>query len=137
MLPILEKINEEGEYCPTIKDIRKWHGVLNAVVFDGVIPKFYDIKIQRIRNEFAWAIPFYDTEDETKKWCTLKIDTSFHSFKKFLIVLAHEMIHCWQWIVEGEMTHGKTFFQWREKLAEHEIPLYRGYHVNKDDKVVS
>jgi len=38
------------------------------------------------------------------------------------------MIHAWQWIINNECSHGKSFFQWKEKLKEHGIPLQKKYH---------
>jgi len=45
--------------------------------------------------------------------------------KKFIDTMAHEMCHQYEWeIIGGEMSHGKTFYMWKDKLAEKGIPLY-------------
>jgi len=128
LLPILEKIHEPGEYSPTTKDVRMWHGILNESIFNGVIPKFRRIKIKKISGQFA-AASGGDTDDN--QWADLEIDTTFPDFKSFLVILAHEMIHAWQWVKKGNMTHGKTFFQWRDRLAEQGIPLHKEYYRKK------
>ena len=128
MLPIFDKINESGEYCPNYKDIRQWHSILNAAVFDGVVPKFSNIEIKGHRGQFAATVQDYRKRNPEERCCHLQINPSFPTFKIFLVILAHEMIHAWEWVVNGKMTHGKTFFQWREKLAEQGIPLTKEYH---------
>jgi len=129
VLPILQKIHEPGEFCPTIKDVRKWHGVLNEAVFDGVVPKFYDIVIvDKLPRQFAATMALKDKKVPDKRFARLEINPRFPSFKKFIIILIHEMIHCWQWICENRMDHGKTFFQWKEKLKDQGIPLSEKYH---------
>ena len=50
-----------------------------------------------------------------------------------ITTLAHEMCHQYQWDIEGEkrlkegkdrlMSHGPTFFQFRDKLKKHGISL--------------
>ena len=34
----------------------------------------------------------------------------------FLTVLAHEMVHQYQWYTEKRMTHGKTFYKWEQRV---------------------
>lgn len=58
-----------------------------------------------------------------------------------IIVLAHEMCHQYQWDVVGEkrikqgknpiMSHGPSFFIYRDKLAKHGIPLKRWQRMRK------
>ena len=122
MLPILEKIHEKGNYSPTRKDVRRWHGILNQIIFGGIVPKFRNIEIKKVPGQFAAVLP--KKKKKTKeRYADLEIDTEFEDFKSFIMILAHEMIHAWQWINFEKMPHGKTFFQWKEKLAEQEIPL--------------
>jgi len=128
MLPILSKIQDEEEFCPSIKEIRKWFGILNEVIFDGVVPKFWDIEIKKVPGQFAAAQPYKNDLKPEKVLVKLEINPSFPNFKKFIIILVHEMIHAWQWKNEGKITHGKSFFKWKDKLKEQGIPLSAKYH---------
>jgi hypothetical protein len=50
-----------------------------------------------------------------------------------IMAVAHEMVHQYQWDIESKrrkrqglpsiMSHGPTFFSWRDKLKKHGIPL--------------
>ena len=33
------------------------------------------------------------------------------------------MVHQWQWMELNQLDHGKTFWKWKNKLAQYEIPL--------------
>jgi hypothetical protein len=49
------------------------------------------------------------------------------------MAVAHEMVHQYQWDIESKrrvrqgmgsiMSHGPTFYAWRDKLKKHGIPL--------------
>lgn len=53
------------------------------------------------------------------------------------IVLGHEMVHAWQWLVDGprriardqlpRVDHGPSFRAWRTRFAKAGIPLKTGY----------
>jgi hypothetical protein len=127
VLPILDKIHEPGEFRPTIKEIRKWCGILNESVFDGVIPTFYNIEIKEYRGQFAACVPRVKNKNQ-ERCIELQINPKFDNFKHFIIILVHEMIHAWEWILKGKCSHGKDFFSWKQKLKEHGIPLQEKYH---------
>lgn len=128
MLSILNKIHEPGPFSPSIKDVRKWAGVLNELVFDGKIPKFRDIIIKQKRGQFASVTDRVNKKDPEKYECILTISETFLNFEVFIAILAHEMIHCYQSVVQRiKMNHGPSFFVWKEKLAEHSIILSRKY----------
>ena len=64
-----------------------------------------------------------------------------HSFAEHLhatrIILAHEMIHVWQWMIDGmerirrddvpETGHGTNFFSWKPAFDQQRIILKEGY----------
>lgn len=131
MLHIFEKLQETETYYTTIKDVRKWHGILNAIVFNGIIPKFYDIVIVKKRGQFAASIGVLTKKRNGARCIRLEINPFFKNFKTFILILAHEMIHSWEWVIHEKMTHSKQFFQWKCKLEEHGIPLNRCYHRKK------
>ena len=135
MLPILEKIYEECEYYPTIKEVRQWFGVLNEIIFESRIPKFYNIEIKSFRGQFAACLPCTKTKEPFVRCSELQIDYKFHNFRGFITILAHEMIHAWEWKTRGYVSHGKNFFQWKQKLLEHGIPLKKCYHRHSIDKI--
>lgn len=127
MFDILSKIHEKGPYRPRIKDVRLWFAVINETVFKGKLPKFRYVTVEHKKGQFASCISkINDTTGE--RWCELEIDEEFKDFAFFLAVLAHEMIHAYQWTVEQRpMSHGKFFWQWRKIFRRNKLPLLIRY----------
>lgn len=70
-------------------------------------------------------------------WCTMRLSDKWPSPQWFCAVLAHEMVHQYQWDIDRwkyrkEMgydpcqrtgAHGPSFYVWRDELAKHGVPL--------------
>lgn len=71
------------------------------------------IVVRCFRNDHGWCIPM-----AKKGHVVLGINSEFGDRKEFIAILAHEMIHQWQWTDEGggRMAHGETFWQWEKQL---------------------
>ncbi len=120
-------IIHEGEYTPKVKDIRFWFAVLNAAIFKNKVPKFKYIKIITRRDWHA-STHAYEEDSTNDRWCELEINPKFRDFELFLAILAHEMIHNYEWTVfRRSINHGPNFFSWRDRLAKHNIPLNVSY----------
>lgn len=57
----------------------------------------------------------------------LTIKDSYPNEKRFVEIVAHEMVHAYQYQFYDEMTHGQTFWEWKEMLAAHDINLCDSY----------
>ena len=101
----------------------RWWNLLNNALFDGKLLPPRKIVVKDFRDEYGWCLPM-----ATKGHVQLGINSEFDDRKTFITILAHEMIHQWQWTVIGEMTHGKTFWQWKDPLKKIlNLPLYESY----------
>jgi predicted SprT family Zn-dependent metalloprotease len=49
----------------------------------------------------------------------------YKNFKQFVEVLAHEMVHLWQWqTIEGStVNHNTEFHSWKEKFKQNGLNL--------------
>ena len=102
-----------------------WHA-LNHAVFGGVL-EFPDKIVVQNRKKWdfwgeceGWQRVHRRGEHYTK---VIRIRKTLPSAKKFIEIMAHEMVHQYEWERQGIMTHGKNFFAWKDKLAEKGIPL--------------
>ena len=120
---IVQKCHEQdARFRPTIADCREIFRNINRNVFNE------ELKMPNFRLVYSgdfWGECRGD-EFNTEK-CTIKINKSFPSKRLFIVTLAHEMVHQWEWLVYEEMTHGKNFFVWRDELKKYNIPLNRAY----------
>lgn len=101
----------------------RWWNLLNNALFDGKLIPPKKIIVKAFRNEHGWCNPL-----SKQGHVQLGINSEFHDRKEFITILAHEMIHQWQWTEVGEMTHGQTFWQWKPLLKRvFNIPLNEKY----------
>jgi hypothetical protein len=63
----------------------------------------------------------------------IKLSDKWYCAQWMVAVLAHEMVHQYQWEILGKnmegrikwyvMNHGPSFYEWRDAMAEYQIPL--------------
>lgn len=104
---------------PTKKLIKDWFYKLNLILFDNELKYFDEIKIERRRQCYAECIVLAEPEGAM----LLSMNYVQNSMRYFIYVLAHEMVHAYQWQKLNRMDHGKTFYAWSKKFEEYNIPL--------------
>lgn len=110
------------KHVPTKRQISYWFNLINKEVFDGTIPKFNEVEITRLHGAWGNCIGKGGTHNR-EKICNLQINHHTKSKHHLVEILAHEMVHSWQWHHLHDMDHGPTFFKWKPRLAKHGIPL--------------
>lgn len=122
-------IRDKEPYRATRKELDIWFKKLNQEVFSNKLKNFRKIKFTEMRT--CWAITngvVVWSKHSTKKKQILHTDLvlrrTFPNKKTFIEVVAHEMVHHYQWCF-GDRTdvHGKTFLEWKEPLEKHHIKL--------------
>ena len=109
--------------------------LLNFTIFNN------ELTIPRIdvtsRCRRYWGICFGATDKIPYRntYCKIRIMDKFFCKQWLIMILAHEMCHQYQWdilgkqrVAEGKesiMSHGPSFFLFKEKLESHGIPLKR------------
>jgi hypothetical protein len=124
-------------YRPTLKEAKHYYTLLNRYIFDNQLEPT-QIKISRMRECWGYCD---DCDSDPRDPCTkIRLNDRFPCLQFFIAVLAHEMIHQYQWEVEGparmsrgkrhRFGHGKSFFRWRAKFKRLGIPLtvYGDHH---------
>lgn len=116
---------EEYEYETTIEDCRLWFNVLNSELFNNSLPPIKEIDIRWRRGAHAW----YDYDDTKPGTGTAKLlmNKRYKSKQFFVEVLAHEMVHHYQYINNEEVGHGSSFLKWRDKFIKKGLNLVRAY----------
>jgi len=120
-------------FRPCAARVTRIYNLLNQAVFDNQLcrPR---IVLRREYKSIGWCygsyIPF-----KTGSYCTIKLANKFYCQQWFIMILAHEMCHQYQWDIDrlqriqkglpGVLNHGPSFFRHRSKLAEFGIPLQK------------
>jgi len=119
--------------------VMRWWNLLNKALFDGKLRAPHTIEVKAYRNAYGYCTPMAE-----KGKVRLKINSEFYDRKEFITILAHEMIHQWQWTElydqardlpdiagmrhEKTFWHGRTFWQWKKILKQSlDLPLYESY----------
>jgi hypothetical protein len=116
---------EHYEYETTVEDCQEWFNVLNRELFDNSLPRIDEIDIRWRRGALAWYD--YDEKKPGKGTAKLLMNKRYKSKQFFIEVLAHEMVHHYQYIYNEEMGHGSSFFKWRDKFNKKGLNLVRAY----------
>jgi hypothetical protein len=122
-------------YRPTRKEVRELYNLINEEIFNNQLPK---AKLE-IRSHCRGYWGFCEANDfslraKTSR-CIIRISDRWYSKQWLITILAHEMVHQYQWdiyskerVKEGKdplMSHGPSFFVFKEKMKEHGIELRR------------
>lgn len=105
----------------TTRVINYWWNVLNICLFDNKLLK-PKIKTKYLPKIFADAGGEYKKkEDGYEVQVEIRFDPSkIYTRAHFICVLAHEMVHQYQFLYRSEthyskrMDHGKTFYEWKD-----------------------
>lgn len=122
-------------YRPSQRQVYKLYDLLNHHVFQNTLvrPK---IILSRTRNVWAECCGLTQP-NKNGSYCELKLNDKWYCVQWLVVTLAHEMVHQYQWEVEGwdklkdgkmsMMNHGPSFHAWREHLSYYQVPLYKQY----------
>ena len=124
----LEKVMTEDcelTYETTIEDCQKWFNILNRELFENTLPQIKEIDIRWRRGAYAWYD--YDEKLPGNGISKLLMNKRYKSKKFFIEVLAHEMVHHYQYINNEDMGHGSSFVKWRDKFNKKGLNLLKVY----------
>lgn len=125
-------IQRKLPYRPSKSDIKYVYGELNRLVFANELSMPKLVLAPRCRKYWGMCIGhhaiYYDSS-----YCKIKLMDKWFCPQWMVTTLAHEMCHQYQWDIEGPkrekngkeflMSHGPSFFIFRDRLAEHNISL--------------
>lgn len=130
-------------YRTDLKEVRHLFRVLNMTIFDNKLPMPEFIIFRRGKDYWGLCEALDFRPNPNVKKSNVRIHLSDKWFcKQWLIdTLAHEMCHQYQWDVyskqrmkngqEPIMSHGPSFYVFRDKLAEYGISLKRHHRMKK------
>ena len=112
-------------YETTHEDCQLWFNVLNRELFNNSLPPLDEIDIRWRRKAYAW----YDYDETKPGYGTsrLLMNKRYKSKQFFVEVLAHEMVHHYQYIYNEEMGHGSSFLKSRDKFNKKGLNLSKAY----------
>ena len=121
----LQRSPDDNCYETTIEDCKFWFRVLNQELFNNKL-SLIDIDIRWRRKAYArYQYPSNGNIEDIP--LRLLMNKKYRS-KKFMVeVLAHELVHHYQFLHDEPVGHGPSFMRWEEKFNRKGINLYRVY----------
>lgn len=112
--------SKKRKYLVTERKVRKWFRKINKIFFENTLPEYSKIVIQD--DVCNWGLCKLSRKNADKHF-TLKICENFPSFEMFISILTHEMVHMYQGLVFGKMSHAKTFLEWECVFKKYGIEI--------------
>ena len=112
---------DNAPYETTLEDCRKWFDIINENLFEGKLPPVDEIDIRWRRGTHA----YYEYEDDPKrrKHTSIKMNKRYRTKRLFVEILAHEMVHHWQYVMGHADSHGESFNSWKEPFQNKGLVL--------------
>lgn len=128
----LNALIRHAEKLGSRTQIRANHGMvhdiydcLNRAVFNGTL-----VRPHIIINNYGKLGFWGECEGKQRgsRWGehytkAIRIERNWPNMKKLITVMAHEMVHQWEWDKLGTMTHGNNFWAWQDRLLNKGIRL--------------
>lgn len=121
----LLETNDRYEYETTVEDCQEWFDILNRELFNNTLSNIHEIDIRWRRGAYAWYD--YDENKPGTGISRLLMNKRYKSKQFFVEVLAHEMVHHYQYINNEEVGHGSSFLKWRGKFNKKGLNLVEAY----------
>ena len=123
-------------YRPDDKEIGSVFTAINNDIFGGILRQ-PTIRVSRVKKTWGWCQGDYERRCG-QDWPCIKeiiVYPMYPSIHMFVAILGHEMVHQWQWTINSIerlamgkkplMSHGPTFYQWRNAFEDRGLPLAR------------
>ena len=127
-------------FRPNHWQVTQVYNIINDAVFYNRLKRPEIIIKPRCRT--YWGMCTGATKKhKTGSYCQIHLMDKWISAQWMIATLAHEMVHQYQWDIEGPlreeegreslMSHGPSFFQFRDILAENGIPLKTAHSLRR------
>ena len=117
---LLEKF-ENVPYETTLDDCKEWFDIINNELFEGKLPPVDEIDIRCRRGTHAYYE--YENDPKRKQHTSIKMNKRYKNKRMFVEILAHEMVHHWQYVMGHSDSHGESFDSWKEPLLKRGLIL--------------
>ena len=127
-------------YRTNINEVTRLYKMLNWYIFDNALSMPTLEVVPRCRKYWGMCYGSYDAPIRNRSSCKIRLMDKWYCKQWLVAVLAHEMCHQYQWDIQGLerrkvgkdpiMSHGPSFFIFRDKLKKHGISL-KGAHSRR------
>lgn len=112
------------KYKTTVESAWEWFHIINEQIFGGLLEPVDKIFISNHKGYDVYAL-YYFNHRKRGEPSKISFCKTFSCEKMFVEVLAHEMIHHFQYTYGEPLGHGPSFLAWRDNFKLKGLKLYR------------
>ena len=112
------------KYKTNVDEAWEWFNILNEQIFGGLLEPVDKIFISNHKGYDAYAL-YYFNHKKRGQPSEISFCKTFACEKMFVEVLAHEMIHHFQYSNDEQLGHGPSFTAWRDNFKLKGLNLYK------------
>jgi hypothetical protein len=128
-------------YRTDYNEVVSLYRLINKTIFNNKLIMPTIEVMPRCRTYWGMCFGSVEMPTNRKSYCKIRLMDKWYCKQWLISTLAHEMCHQYQWDVQGLqrlhqgkepiMSHGPSFFVYRDKLAKHGISLKRSHSRRK------
>jgi len=131
------------KYRTSHREVLSLYKIINREIFNNKLPIPTIEIMPRCRKYWGICIAhgLHPDYEYFKSNCTIRLSDKWFCKQWLITTLAHEMCHQYQWDIESHkriregkdplMSHGPSFFMWRDKLEKHGVPLKTAHRMRR------
>ena len=122
----LKRLEHTGvKYKTSVESAWEWFHILNEQIFGNLLEPVDKIFISNHKNYGdVYALYYYD-DGKRGEPAKISFCKSFEDEKMFVEILAHEMVHHFQYTHDEPLGHGPSFMAWRDNFKLKGLNLYK------------
>jgi SprT-like family len=121
----LKELDDNTEYRVNTDIAWEWFHILNEQIFGNLLKPVEKIFISKHKGYGDVYALYYYNHKIRKQPSKISFQKKFKSEKVFVEILAHEMIHHFQYSYDEPVGHGPSFVAWRDNFTLKGLKLYK------------
>lgn len=115
---------QDCTFYPSMNQVTRAYNIINHCIFNDQLTK-PPIYFRRLRDAWGLCNGHLIDESNLEPQCnSIILRDRFPSKRRFIEVLAHEMVHQYQVEYLNRMDHGQTFWAWKDKFEKYNLRLW-------------
>lgn len=128
-------------YRTNKKEVKELYRIINEEIFNNELPPTKLEVKSHCRGYWGICIAGGFSDKKKRSQCIIRVSDRWYCKQWLINTLAHEMVHQYQWDIysktrylEGKdpiMSHGPSFYVFRDQLKEHGIVLKKSIGIKR------
>lgn len=120
---LLRELKDDNvKFRPSVEDLETWFNILNEQIFGNKLEPVKVLRVKYLNKTHAFYNYWPKKENKDPE---IEMNKYFESKKIFVEILAHEMIHHFQYSYNEPLGHGPSFWLWSDIFKLKGLTLHK------------